>query len=75
MDYEFRAYVWAGINNNIVIDPVILPSRFNGQGYFDHIQKIPQNLLDYIYIYHFSKHIGLYYLNEQYRLNLIIVLT
>lgn len=44
--HEFKINVWAGIINNFIIGPVILPHRLNGETYLDHLQNTLPDLLD-----------------------------
>lgn len=44
--HEFRVNVWAGIIDNFIVGPVILPNRLNGDHYLDHLQNTLPDLLD-----------------------------
>lgn len=44
--HEFRINVWAGIIDNRIIGPVVLPNHLNGANYLEHLQVTLPELLD-----------------------------
>jgi Transposase. len=42
---EFKINVWAGIVNDIIVGPAILPPNLNGENYLQHLRELP-DLLD-----------------------------
>lgn len=46
LQHEFKINVWAGIIDNNIIGPAILPGRFNGENYLDFLENSLPELLE-----------------------------
>lgn len=44
--HEFKINVWAGIIDNFVIGPAILPQSLNGANYLDHLRNVLPELIE-----------------------------